>query len=747
MTIPQRLSLYLACASLVSLAAFAWISASKGRDSLDPLQRALLTEVARAHARKLQAHIHGLGSDVGRVARLTDEPELLHVAERSGALPPDFAHRVMGEFSSLMLKHPHLLQVHLLVGARGRELLRIERQMSGDVIRWAPPSELLSSELQDDGDHNALSVIRSAQPGQLVFPEVAASRGRAAGSWPLHPVLHAGMTLGHSDGLLLIDVDMRPALGSYKELGDGSVGLYLALRDGRYLVHPRSSQAVFEEFSGISVAEEFPRVSFVRRGELRSWSGLTETGAGQVMYVVGQPIRFTGGQSVMLLAAASAASAGFSWHLVEWAILLGLLMSAASALSGHLLGRPWREPLGALLAYVRGDGQRRALPTSADGLIGELAVALRSMEARVSEQYAHLRQMIMDAPTPMVLLGSELKILLANRRAQALFGYDEPLLGHSVEMLMPQSLSAFQTRFLRRQLVSVESTDGDHALKALGRRRQGQELALELGISVVTWEGERALLVSGVDMTERQRVEDELRRSNEALQQFAYVASHDLQEPLRTVANYTELLSQRYQDKLDQRAQDYLRFAADGARRLQRLVADLLAYARVGSSSAPCREVDTQAVVSRVLDSLRARFEETHAVVDVDELPLAMCDETELFQVFQNLMGNAIKYVGVSEPRVWVSARPQGHMIRFSVKDNGLGMDMRFHDQAFHMFQRLDTSRGTVGSGIGLAIAKRIVERHGGRIWFESRVGHGTTFLFTLPAPQTDKPEGLRLAG
>jgi light-regulated signal transduction histidine kinase (bacteriophytochrome) len=241
-----------------------------------------------------------------------------------------------------------------------------------------------------------------------------------------------------------------------------------------------------------------------------------------------------------------------------------------------------------------------------------------------------------------------------------------------------------------------------------------------------------------IDITERKQRDDDLRRSNAELVQFACVASHDLQVPLRRVASYTALLGQRYQGQLDDKADKYLHYAVDGAKRMQRLVSDLLAYSRVGSQGKPLEPVDSQAVLDAVLQSLSTSMRAAGASVETTSaLPVVLADEGQLGQLFQNLVGNAIKFRGEEPPRVRVSAqRDAGGRWRFQVEDNGIGIEKGHAERVFQMFQRLHGTGAYEGSGIGLAIARRIVERHGGQIGFDSVPGRGSRFHFTLPAAE-----------
>jgi len=224
-----------------------------------------------------------------------------------------------------------------------------------------------------------------------------------------------------------------------------------------------------------------------------------------------------------------------------------------------------------------------------------------------------------------------------------------------------------------------------------------------------------------------------LQRSNQELEQFAYVASHDLQEPLRMVANYTQLLAKRYQGKLDAKADTFIEYAVDGATRMQTLIKDLLSLSRVGSRGAEFAPTDVGKAVRQALDNLQMSIAESHARIDCGPFPTLMADGAQLVQLFQNLIGNAIKYRTDRPPAVRVTASLNGGDWVFEVADNGIGFDPKQTDRIFMIFQRLHTRQEFSGTGIGLAVCKKIVERHGGRIWADSKPGVGSTFSFTIP--------------
>jgi PAS domain S-box-containing protein len=243
------------------------------------------------------------------------------------------------------------------------------------------------------------------------------------------------------------------------------------------------------------------------------------------------------------------------------------------------------------------------------------------------------------------------------------------------------------------------------------------------------------------DITERKRQEqeakrnaEELARSNAELEQFAYVASHDLQEPLRAVASCVQLLKKRYEGQLDERADEFITHAVEGTKRMQALITDLLAYSRVGTHTHPFESVDCGEIVADALANLTIAVQESGAVVKHEGLPTLVVDASQLGQVFQNLVGNAIKFRAEGRaPEIAITAKKDGAEWLFAVADNGIGIEPQYFERVFRVFQRLHTRTRYPGTGIGLAIVKKIIERHGGRIWIESEPGRGTTFFFTLP--------------
>jgi PAS domain S-box-containing protein len=341
----------------------------------------------------------------------------------------------------------------------------------------------------------------------------------------------------------------------------------------------------------------------------------------------------------------------------------------------------------------------------------------------------------------MIMVDESGTIELVNTETERVFGYArEELLHQRIETLLPARFRAQHPDLRRLFFEAPVARRMGAGRKLFGLRKDGSEFPVEIGLNPLSTDEGRFVLAAIVDISEqRERAEAALREANEALQRsnidlqrFAYVASHDLQTPMRNVASFVGLLKTTYGDQLDERANDWIRRITESVGQLQALVRDLLEYSRIDSGARPFEPVSLQDVFDHSVSLLGGLVTETNGEVTCDPLPTVMGDRSQLVQLFLNLIGNALKYRGDAPPRVHVSAEPKGKAWEFAVRDNGMGIEPRHHEQIFEIFKRLQNQRDYPGSGIGLAVCRRVVHRHRGRIWVESEAGRGSVFYFTI---------------
>lgn len=446
-------------------------------------------------------------------------------------------------------------------------------------------------------------------------------------------------------------------------------------------------------------------------------------------------------------------------------VVFGIALAAAGAiaLAAFFFARTLTRPLRKLVAGSEEIGRGNLelqVGTSARDEIGSLSRAFDRMTGQLKtttvsrDELARERDfsdaVINSLPGVFYLIDREGRLVRWNRNL-------ELVAACSAEEVAGMSLLEFfpgEERQLVRERIQLAFIEGESALEASLQAKNGQRLPFYLtGLRVRI--GPRELLAGvGIDISARRQAEEdllrlnkELLRSNRELEQFAYVASHDLQEPLRVVSSYTQLLAERYEGKLDEDADDFIGYAVDGANRMQRLIQDLLTYSRVTTRGKPPELFEAREALEDALANLQGVIEDTGAKISIGELPRVLADRAQLVQLFQNLVGNALKFHKPGEPpvvdlhansgkaappEVWTGGEPSRKWWTFSVSDRGIGIDPKYFGRVFEIFQRLHSSDEYPGTGIGLALCKRIVERHGGTIRVESEPGKGATFTFTL---------------
>jgi len=370
-------------------------------------------------------------------------------------------------------------------------------------------------------------------------------------------------------------------------------------------------------------------------------------------------------------------------------------------------------------------------------------------ENALKENQERLAGILASAMDAIVTVNEQGQIVLFNEAAELVFQCPaSEAMGQPLHRFIPERFQAAHEEHVRKFTAGAATRRRMGKVETLvGLRANGAEFPMEASLSRVETQTGKLFTVILRDVTEqealrrlRQRAEEtlskkaaELTRSNRDLEQFAYIASHDLQEPLRMVASYTQLLAERYRGKLDDNADKYIGYAVEGALRMQTLIQDLLAFSRVGRNGSEPKAVNANLAVHEALQNLRSTLDESRANVVCDNLPAVAVSRSQLVQLFQNLVGNAIKFHGAEPPQTRITAEKADTAWLFSVADNGIGIAPEHHDQIFMIFQRLHARAEYPGNGVGLAICKKIVEQHGGKIWVESDLGRGSTFRFTLP--------------
>ncbi len=365
----------------------------------------------------------------------------------------------------------------------------------------------------------------------------------------------------------------------------------------------------------------------------------------------------------------------------------------------------------------------------------------RRSPSELERAHAHLAAIIECSQD--AILSEDLDGILRswNHGAERMYGYTaEEVLGrHSSFLLLPEN------RVEREQILArIGRGERIEPYRTRRVRKDGQVIHVSLTASPIRDAAGGIMGASSFarDITEQVRTEEalarqslELQRSNAELERFAYVASHDLQEPLRTVTSYVQLLARRYRGKLDSDADEFIQYAVDGASRMRQLIQGLLSYARVQTRGDTFERVSLEEILAETLDGLQLALEESGAAVTHGPLPVVHADPTQMGQVLANLIDNAVKFRAADPPRAHLAAERRGDEWVVSIRDNGVGIEPRFFERIFIVFQRLHGMSEYSGTGIGLALCKRIIERHGGRIWVESEPGRGSVFFFTLPDP------------
>ncbi|TDR40803.1 PAS domain S-box-containing protein [Tahibacter aquaticus] len=574
-------------------------------------------------------------------------------------------------------------------------------------------------------------------PGDVAFPVTFAEPPSARNMGQVGFDL-ASEPLRRSALLLALATD-EPVLSGRLELGsNGSVQsgflVFVPLRQGKRDEDPPSRTFGVAYFAFRAQDWMQPTGAEFRDGlHVRLYDGEQEQ-ALHLLYADAPAAGGTARQAAMYSGSQAITVAGRRWTVFAQTTPDFFRANASTLPRWVLLGGLSCSVLLFAIAWLL-SGTRARAERAAQRMTGELRRSQQAWQALTD-----------TANDAIVAAGSDGRIRYVNAATERCFGYDAAaLLGQELSVLIPERYREAHRQGMAGFLAGGAPRIIGHSVELAGLRRDGTEFPLEISLGHWRSGDEDNFTAIVRDISRRRAAEQvqetqrrELARSNMDLEQFAYVASHDLQEPLRMVASYVQLLARRYKGRLDQDADDFIGYAVDGALRMQRLIDDLLAYSRVVTRADAERDIDAGECLAVALRNLAARIRETSAQIQAGPLPLVHMDPSQLSQLLQNLVGNALKFCADASPQIDIDAQREDAFWHFRVKDNGIGLDPQYAERIFVIFQRLHGRQQYSGTGIGLAICKKIVERAGGRIWVESQPGQGATFHFTLPV--VEKP-------
>ena len=686
--------------------------------------------------------------------------------------------RLQTIFAQMAQAKPHYVQLRYIgLAEGGRELVRVDRRGPGGAIRVVPESEL-----QQKGDQSYFTAAIRGPAGQVSFSDIDLNKEGSVVTTPYCPVLRASIPVYSEHRLIGVVVINQGIQDLFRELcssADSHHVYYLTNAKGDYLFHPDDSKTFgFEFHQENRFQSDYPQFAsqFEEGGETSKTEMLDigeETRLVSLRLVNYDPIH--PGQILGIALSENLDEVTQASQMVKrraYLIILGMVLvgATAGAFKARRISAPFRK-ISQVVEDFDGDG-RGELPVNDSGEAGQLAQAfdkmlgkieLQRLNLKVEAQERHraeqeVRAVLNAAPDAVVTIDIDGTLLSFNPRATDMFGWTaEEALGQNVKILMPEHTAQRHDHYLDNYRRGKPSGAASMVRELSASRKDGSQFPIELTIGPVEVHGETHFVGIIRDISERKEAESHLRelnqslaRSNSELEQFAHVASHDLQAPLRAVISFSQLLELEHGEELSAQGKEFLGHISESALRMRNLIRDLLALSKVGSvKKAPAR-VELEEVLGEVLENLRVAIRESGAEVTYRDLPAVMGHPSQLVQLFQNLIQNSINY-GPEDgvPHISLAARPTDFGFILKVADNGKGIAPEHQQRIFQMFQRLDPRANPEGTGIGLALCKKIAEEHGGSIRVESTLAVGTTFFIELPAPRpenlsTDKhPESL----
>ncbi|MCB1782645.1 MAG: PAS domain S-box protein [Alphaproteobacteria bacterium] len=706
----------------------------------------------------LQSAFNELNTNINVLARTPPVQGIIRATENNGIDPQDgsttqlWKSRLETIFTSMIGVVDSYVQIRYIgMEDNARELVRINRK--NDIITRVP-----SEALQQKGEEFYVREAAQTPPGKTYFSTVSLNREHGKVEEPFLPVIRAAVPIykenGPLFGMIVINVSYEKILGGVLKKLKSSRDLYIINQKGDFIVYKNKESAPHFHFGGLDKtppAENPIIAAILKSPEKQDTLHIEDDGIPVVInYSKNNFIPFEENRTLTIaIVAPRDILLGPVYKIRNNFILLTtmmvLLASASAALFSNLLVQPLNKMIAEIRAYGHGR-EKLDLPVTATDEIGELARAFDDMkmnleQARLAETkvLTRLQAIVDNTVDGLITINEKAEIIDYNKACEKIFGYTpEEIIGKNIKTLMPDHYAEKHEDYLKNYHETGVAKIIGKGREVEGKRKDGTIFPLDLSVSEVSRNGEKRLY-SGIvrDITLRKQAEEEIMRSNEELEHFAYIASHDLQEPLRMVSNFTRILDEEYGENMDQQARQYMNFITEAAQRMQHMVSDLLEYSRIGSSSAGFEEFESREQIGIALQLLKDTIEETGATVTSEPMPALLASPVRFSRLIQNLVGNALKYSPKDRPPViHIAVTEEAENWLFSVKDNGIGIREEFLEQIFIIFRRLHGKNEYAGRGMGLAVCKKIVESFGGKIWAESEFGKGSTFFFTIPKPQ-----------
>ena len=707
-----------------------------------------LREETRLVAQKFANIYEELDNDAFVISQLPPIDGLMASLEHDGTDPGDgstteqWRNRLETIFASLLRVRPHYTQLRYIgIADGGREIVRVE-QRDGEVA--ITPPDRLQQKLEEPYFQAGLAL----QPGETYFSRVTYNREYGAVDATMTPTLRTVVPVfgeaGRVFGLIVINVNYEKLLGHGFATSNPSHAAYAINNQGDYISFDVATGVGKLEFHKDYSGPPSELVTFFQ--DFKQPEGALDTG-GFLSYFVKLNVNPANADTYIgvaqlidkkeLLAAPREA---LKSAVLLSLLLVGIVFVVTLPIAGRLAEALRATTRALQRSEAETEEEELALLGNLKGELGELARASMRMATNLSESRATAKTVLENVADGILTLDETYGVTSCNRAAESIFGYDrDDLIGQNITQIFPQMREQTLQKLREHFEADGEEGNGSSEYEMTGRHSDGRDFPAMLAVRKVDF-AEKVILTAVVrDITERKRYEAErenliakLVRSNQELESFAHIAAHDLKEPLRAIFNHSSFLIEDCEDQLDASGKKRIYRLQFLAKRMEKLVSDLLHYSRLGQGEASSETLDLCVIVDDIAQTMKDEFEAKNVELKVTAaLPSVRCNRVRITEMFRNLITNAIKYNRHDTKVIEIGYDPACDVFR--VSDNGIGIDKIYHDTVFKLFKRLETSSEfSEGTGSGLTFVEKIIHQHGGRIWLESDVGQGTTFYFTL---------------